>query len=204
MGLPFRSGHVLGLRRWTASSIGEGFTSVWHRDPQGRWTFYESHHCAVACSRYFGSDVQRNQLCSIKLEWLSPRRLHICVGDSVVDWTIDMGSTVVTRTMSAVGSALPLAAWRSAPVLGAMAKVAGWALGAGKVQLSGLTSNGQHFDANPRRVWYVTDSQAIVEGENLGPIGPLHDQAHMADFYFPQRGIFAIGRVFLTPVTPSR
>jgi hypothetical protein len=35
MGLPFRSGHVLGLRRWTASSIGESFTSIWHRDPDG-------------------------------------------------------------------------------------------------------------------------------------------------------------------------
>jgi hypothetical protein len=25
------------------------------------------------------------------------------------------------------------------------------------------------------------------------------EQAHMADFYFPQRGIFAMGRVFVTP-----
>jgi hypothetical protein len=38
-----------------------------------------------------------------------------------------------------------------------------------------------------------------VEGENLGPTGPLAEQAHMADFYFPQRGIFAVGRVFVTP-----
>ena len=28
MGLPFRSGHVLGLRRFTASSIGSGYSSV--------------------------------------------------------------------------------------------------------------------------------------------------------------------------------
>ena len=26
MGLPFASGHVLGLRRWTASSVGDRFT----------------------------------------------------------------------------------------------------------------------------------------------------------------------------------
>jgi hypothetical protein len=39
MGLPFRSGHVLGLRRFPASSIGPGYRSVWHRDAQGRWTF---------------------------------------------------------------------------------------------------------------------------------------------------------------------
>jgi hypothetical protein len=81
-----------------------------------------------------------------------------------------------------------------------MGKVAGWALGVGTVRLTGLTSNGQHFDANPLRIWYVTDSRAVVEGHQLGPSGALHEQAHMADFYFPQRGIFAVGRVYVTPV----
>ena len=33
IGLPFRSGHVLSLRRFPASSVGPGYTSVWHRDP---------------------------------------------------------------------------------------------------------------------------------------------------------------------------
>src|SRR6266511_806513 len=41
MGLPFRSGHILGLRRFWASSIGPGYRSVWHRAPSGRWTFYQ-------------------------------------------------------------------------------------------------------------------------------------------------------------------
>ena len=62
-----------------------------------------------------------------------------------------------------------------------------------------MTSNGQHFDANPRRLWYVTDSHAVVEGHDLGPMGRLEEQAHMADFYFPQRGVLAVGRVFVTP-----
>jgi hypothetical protein len=48
-------------------------------------------------------------------------------------------------------------------------------------------------------MWCVTDSTAVVEGEDLGPVGPLAEQAHMADFYLPQRGIFAIGRVFVEP-----
>lgn len=104
MGLTFRSGHVLGLRRWTASSVGAGFTSIWHRDPDGRWTFYES---------------------------------------------------------------VP-------------------------------SSNGQPFEAN--RIWFVTSSEAVVEGQEVGPIGPLAEQAHLRDFYIPQRGIFAIGRVFVTRV----
>jgi hypothetical protein len=84
-----------------------------------------------------------------------------------------------------------------------MGAVAGRALGVGKVQLTGTTSNRQHFDANPLRIWYVTASHAVVEGEELGPIGPLAEQAHMADFYFPQRGMFAVGRVFISPLKPT-
>jgi hypothetical protein len=57
MGLPFRSGHVLGLRRFPASWIGPGYRSVWHRDPRGRWTFYQDQAAELACTRYFGSAV---------------------------------------------------------------------------------------------------------------------------------------------------
>lgn len=69
MGLPFASGHVLGLRRWTASSVGNTFTSIWHRDPTGCWTFYESVDCEVACTRYFGADVERVREGPIDLDW---------------------------------------------------------------------------------------------------------------------------------------
>jgi hypothetical protein len=81
--------------------------------------------------------------------------------------------------------------------------MAGRVLGVGKVQLTGTTSNQQRFDANPLRVWYVTASKAVVEGEDLGSIGPLVEQAHMADFYFPQRGMFAVGRVFISPLNST-
>jgi hypothetical protein len=202
MGLPFQSGHVLGLRRWTASSVGERFTSIWHRDPDGRWTFYESVRSQIACTRYFGADVEHAHVGPIRVDWDGPRRLHVCTAaGSQVDWTIEVGATLITRVMSMVGAGIPASAWRSRPVLVGMGHVAGWVLGVGKVQLTGMTSNGQHFDANPRRIWYVTGSKAVVEGQDLGPVGPLPEQAHMADFYFPQRGIFAVGRVYVTPGT---
>ena len=198
MGLPFSSGHILGLRRWTASSVGDAFTSIWHRDAAGTWTFYESVDSAIGCTRYFGAEVDRIVRGPIHLDWETPDRLHVRTGDEAVDWTIDARSTLVTRIMSAMGVAMPLAAWRAPAVLGAMGAVAGRVLGAGKVQLTGDTSNAQRFDANPRRIWYVTASHAVVEGEDLGAPAPLAEQAHMADFYFPQRGILAVGRVFVT------
>lgn len=201
MGLPFSSGHILGLRRWTASSVGDGYTSIWHRDPAGRWTFYQSAPAEIACTRYFGAEVERIQTGPIALDWEGDRRLHVHTADSpAVDWRIELGSSPVTRLMSLVGSALPPAAWRSRPVLSAMGRVAGWSLGVGTVKLTGTTSNGQPFDANPLRIWLVTTSHAVVDGQQLGPIGPLAEQAHLADFYIPQRGIFAIGRFFATRV----
>jgi hypothetical protein len=63
-----------------------------------------------------------------------------------------------------------------------------------------MTSNGQPFDANPLRIWFVTSSHAVVEGQQLGSPGALAEQAHLRDFYIPQRGIFAIGRFFATRV----
>jgi hypothetical protein len=203
MGLPFASGHVLGLRRWTASSVGDGFTSIWHREPGGVWTFYESVHGTVGCTRYFGADVGRVRVQPIDLEWETPNRLHVHTADGSVDWTIDTGSTMVTRLMSALGAAAPMPVWHSPMVLTLMGAVAGRALGAGTVRLSGETSNAQHFEANPMRIWHVTASRAVVEGADVGPPGPLSEQAHMADFYFPQRGIFAVGRVFVTDVTEA-
>ncbi len=201
MGLTFSSGHVLGLRRWTASSVGEQFTSIWHRDPQGRWTFYESAPCDVACTRYFGASVERTELAPISLEWEAPERLLIrTVENPAVDWTVEVAATPITRAMSFAGSRLPLAAWRSRAILIGMGHLAGRALRVGTVKLTGLTSNAQHFDANPLRVWSVIDSTARINGVDIGAIGPLTEQAHMADFYFPQRGIFAVGRVFVEAV----
>lgn len=199
MGLPFASGHVLGLRRWTASSVGEAFTSIWHRDPAGRWTFYETAPSEVACTRYFGGDVDDVRVVPIAVEWEDERRLHVSSLDGAVDWTLELGSTPLTCLMSVVGSALPFPAWRSRTVLAAMGRVAAWSLSVGRINLTGMTSNGQRFDANPLRIWYVIDSHAVVDGQKLGPIGPLAEQAHVSDFYIPQRGIFAIGRVFVTP-----
>jgi hypothetical protein len=200
MGLPFRSGHILGLRRWTASSVGESFTSIWHRHPSGRWTFYESAPSQVACTRYFGASVERVRVGPIELDWDDGRHLRIRTADTdSVDWRIELGSTPITRVMSVLGSAMPLAAWRSQPLLRALGRAAGWSLRAGTVKLTGLTSNRQQFDANPLRIWYVTESSAVVEGEELGPIGSLAEQAHLQDFYIPQRGIFALGRLFVTP-----
>src|SRR5215207_1764411 len=190
MGLPFVSGHVLALRRFPASSIGPGYRSVWHRDPHGRWTFYQDQPDALACTRYFGSAVDEVREGPIAIDWTGPRAFHVRAGDGDLEWTVEVGSTPVTRAFNRVGSVLPSRAWRSRPVLDVMSRVAGTALGAGRVRLTGLAPNGQRFVANPLIVWVATGSKATVGGIDLGETGPAPEQAHLRDFSIPQRGMF--------------
>jgi hypothetical protein len=196
MGLPFRSGHILGLRRFPASSIGPGYRSVWHRDPQGSWTFYQDQPAELACTRYFGSAVDEVREGPIGIDWTGPRTLHVQAGD--LDWTLEIGSTPVTRLFNGVGAALPARAWRSQPVLAVMSRVAGAGLRAGRVRLTGLAPNGQRFAASPRMVWVATASTATLGGVDLGEMGPAPDQASLRDFAIPQRGMFVVGRASFT------
>jgi hypothetical protein len=198
MGLPFRSGHVLGLRRIPASSIGPGYRSVWHRDPQGRWTFYQDQPAELACTRYFGSAVEEVREGPIRIDWSGPRAMQVRAGDGELEWTLEVGSTPVTRLFNGVGAVLPARAWRSPTLLALMARVAGPALGAGRVRLTGLAPNGQRFTANPLIMWVATDSKAKVCGVDLGDMGPAPEQAHLRDFALPQRGMFVVGRTMFT------
>jgi hypothetical protein len=199
MGLPFRSGHVLGLRRFPASSIGPGYRSVWHRDPQGRWTFYQDQPAELACTRYFGSAVEEVREGPIAIDWSGPRSFRVRAGeDGELDWTVEVGSTPVTRLFNGIGAALPARAWRSPALLGAMARVAGTALRAGRVRLTGLAPNGQRFVANPLSMWVARSSTATLRGADLGAMGPAPQQAELADFALPQRGMFVVGRAMFS------
>ena len=77
-------------------------------------------------------------------------------------------------------------------------------LGTGALRLVGHTPNGQAYTANPRRVWLVTGSRAVVDGRELGGIGPLQRQGRLGDFLIPQRGVFATISAFLESFDASR
>lgn len=207
MGLPFQTGHVLALRRFPASSIGPGYRSVWHRDPRGRWTFYQDQPAELAGTRYFGSKVDEVREGPIRIDWTGPRQFRVHAGDGELEWTVDLGSTTVTRIFNGVGSALPARVWRSRPLLHVMSRVAGTTLGAGRVRLTGLAPNGQRFMANPLTMWVATNSSATVSGIDLGKMGPTPNQAHLRDFALPQRGMFVVGRAYFshlaTPPSPT-
>lgn len=204
MGLPFSSGHVLGLRRFPASSIGPGYTSVWHRDPGGRWAFYSDAEPLQSCNRYFGNEVDSFERTPIEIDWTGDSALSIRIPSAHLDWDAELASTFATRLMNGMGSLMPEPLWRSRPFLAAMSGVASALLGGGRIRLQGSVPNGQRFIANPRLIWTIPVSRARLGDDDFGPPGPLAEQAFLGDFAIPQRGIFAVGGTIFEPYDPAR
>lgn len=201
MGLPFASGHVLAMRRFAASSIGPGYTSVWHRDPAGTWTFWQDQADDQACSRYFSAGVGETVRTPVEVAWPNATTLRVAVPAVGLEWSSTLRTTAATRVLNGMGRLMPERAWRSTTVLAAMAPVAGRALRAGRVGMVGTSPNGHAFVANPRQLWVIDDATARLGNDDLGAPGPLAQQAALGDFWIPQRGVFAIGQAFFADPT---
>jgi hypothetical protein len=205
MGLTFTSGHILGLRRFPASSLGPGYTSVWHRDPEGRWSMYQNVSPDQACPRYFGSAVAEATVQDISIQWSGHHDFRVSVeGDCSLRWSLNLTSIPTTRFMNAIGGATPGALWQQPLFLKLMGGAASVALGAGHLALAGEAPNGQRFIANPRLIWTVSASAASLNGQDLGHPGALPVQARLGDFWIPQRGLFVIGSAFMENFDPAR
>ena len=156
MGLPFASGHVLAMRKMH-SSVGPDYQSVWHRGPDGAWTMWSDVDPSQSCPRYWGNDLQRAIQAPIDISWPGPSRMTVKIDNGRdLDWEVQLGSTLATRALSAVGRITPNALWRRRAVLTAMGAMAGPMLRAGRMALQGNASNGQRFRVNPELVWLVT------------------------------------------------
>jgi hypothetical protein len=205
MGLPFASGDVLALRRFPASSIGPGYTAIWYRSPQGSWTIWSDIEPMKACPRYFGNELEQAIQAPIELSWPDPSRMTAKIdAGRTLDWQFELGSTFVTRSLSAMAKMIPDSLSRRCSVRTVMSAVAGPLLGAGRLSLDGIAPNGQWFEANPKLIWFVTGGSAILHGADLGPSGSLAQQGSLGGFLIPQRGIFAVGQSLFEPFAEGR
>ncbi|MCV7197605.1 hypothetical protein [Mycobacterium angelicum] len=193
MGLPFASGHYLALRDFPAASFAPAYRSVWHRDPNGSWTFYATTPGPQSCSRYFSTVTPNAAVqCDIDVAWVTPWSLFVGIA-GLLEWEIDIRATASTRLMTALGGWLPASAWTNRLVLGALGRAAGPTLHAGQLRLAGTAPNGQRFMIAPSRVWSVAGSRAVLGDVDLGPVAPLPQQPRLAGFRPPQRGLFVVG-----------
>jgi hypothetical protein len=199
---PFASADILCSRRVLASSFGPAYTAIWHRDPGGNWHFYQDVSPRQGCARFFGKALADITVLPIETHWDGPRRLRI-VAPGRIEWQMELSSTLATRAMNLVGSWMPDALWKNTTILAAMASVAGVALGAGKLRLTGRAPNGQRFIANPVSTWTVSSATATIDGRNPGAVAPLQEQFKLGDFWIPRTGLFAIGRAFFDAFDPE-
>lgn len=201
MGMPFASGHYLALRDMVVSSVGPAYRAVWHRDPKGRWTIHTAAAPEQSCPRYFGSVTAVEQVPGINVSWESGFRFSVTLGE-MLTWRVELAATPATWAMTAMGGAMPVAAWTSNSVLSSMGPMARAMLRSGRVRLRGRTPNGPRFKAAPLQVWRVVAGGATLRGEDLGELAPLDAQARLGDFWLPQRGIFFAGHArFTAPAT---
>jgi hypothetical protein len=204
MGLTFDTGHVLALRRLGSSSVGHGYTSVWHRTPGGTWTFYTNVTPGQGCARYFGSAVDDVRVSEIEIEWVGPQSLSVTVPEADLEWSMQLADTRATRALNTAGDLLPHRLWRNRAALSLMGRIASWALDAGTVELKGCVPNGQYFMANPRILWSIESSSAVLGGQPLGCPAPLEEQARLGDFWIPNRGVFAFGQAYFEPFNDTK
>ena len=198
MGVPFASGHYLGLRDFVATSVGPAYRAIWHRDPQGRWTIHTTGAPELTCPRYFSAAAASVRVPAIDVAWHDDRTLQVTMGDEL-SWRIVLAATPATRTMTTMGGTLPETGWNSNAVLGAMGPMARTMLRTGRIQLRGATPNGPRFRAAPLKIWRLAATGATYRGEDLGDPAPLDEQVHLGDFWLPQRGVFFVGRARFTP-----
>jgi hypothetical protein len=204
LGLPFASGHVLGLRRWSASSIGPPYTSVWHRAPDGVWTFWSTEEAPVSCNRYAGEVITHSAQWPIAVSWPGDWAFSVEVEQASLWWEVVLAEPPMARALNAVAAGLPDRLRRAGGLLRVLGPAAGQLLGAGPLVLTGSMPNGQRFWMTPYRAWVAIRSRATLAGRDLGDPAPLPEQARVGDFRIPQRGLVAVGSVYFTPLDPAR
>jgi hypothetical protein len=204
MGLPFASGHYLAMRNMPAATTGPEYRTIWHRAPNGTWTFISDSGPEQTCARYFApGDSAIIVHSEITVTWEGPYSLRVEVPDTL-DWGIEMAATPATMAMSALMRPIPPRMWRNRVFQRAIRAAAPALLRSGNVNIRGAAPNGQRFVWGPRRVWTITHSRAILRGVDLGLQRPPRVQLRLGDFWLPQRGLFAIGASAFENFDPTR
>jgi len=202
MGVPYSRGHYLALRDMLASSVGATYRTIWHRDPQGRWTIFTNSDPDTSCPRYFGSVTAVVRVPAIEVTWRDDWKLDVTMSDRL-SWRLILQATPATQIMTTMGRATPQWAWNSDAVLASMGSMAGGFLRSGRLRLRGCTPNGPRFKAAPMQVWRVVGGGGKVDDADLGALAPLREQTRLGDFWLPQRGLFFAGQARFTRPVPD-
>jgi hypothetical protein len=200
LGQPFSSGYYLAFRHFRRSSIGPGYHALWMRTPSGSWTVYADADPERSCARYIGAAIDNAIRTTVRIQWDGPSSATITVPDRI-RWHLELGRSVPTRLLTAMALRMPQSLWHQNSVLRPMGTMAGTMLAAGRMSVCGIVPNGQTFQAQPRRLWPVIQTTAVVDGHDVGQPAPLPEQERLGGFWLPQRGMFAADLLVRYPST---
>lgn len=193
LGVSFGLGDVLAFRHFTRSSIGPGYTAVWHRDPSGLWTFFTDTAPSHACPRYFAAGRARTVRTEIRVEWADSGHMALAVPAHHLDWALRMEASGASTALSGVTALVPRRLLATAPALNGLGAVTGRLLRARPLRLSGATPSGRWFRILPRHSAPVTASAGVMGGRDLGPMGAAPRTVRLGDLVIPDRGLFILG-----------
>jgi hypothetical protein len=193
-GLPFDSGLVLALRVFPENDFSP-YRTLWHRDPQGRWSIYvDGQRLDTACPRYYGAACSRVEHASIGLEWTGPASLRVTLTEPALEWTLTARQTPVLRVMNGIGARLPMSTWRSPRLIRLREGMARLVLGLGDVRMTGTMPSGHQGVLMPQRMYFIDQTTAVLDGEDLGRATQVSPNPRIGDVPLPARGVLAIGQ----------
>jgi hypothetical protein len=204
LGIAFASGNILALRRMPASSIGPAFTTVWHRDPAGRWTFYVDGEPDLSCGRYFGVAGRIVREDRISLRWYGGASFSVRAPGAGLAWALHLAPSRAARALTAVRRGLPGPIRRRESVQRSMAAATNRLLGGHALTAVGRTPSGHRFQLDSHHAWFVDASTARAHGQHLGPPITLREEVRLGDFTIPRWGVFTAGDAYFDlPQGPS-
>lgn len=192
--LPFDSGHVLALRVFPENDFSP-YRTVWHRDPEGRWSIYvDGPRLDTACPRYYGPACTHIGHARIGIEWSGPATLRVTMDVPRLEWTLTATETLILRFLNATSPGLPIWTWRSRPLMRVRELLARGILGMGDIRLSGTMPSGHVGIFMPQRMYFIVDTTAILSGEDLGQTARVSPNPQIGQVPLPARGVLAAGQ----------
>jgi hypothetical protein len=191
----FASRDILALRRFPMTSVGIGYTSVWHRGPEGDWTLFTDVPAPHGCSRYFAAMFARTVVAPIRIDWRGPRSLVIEVdGGRTLKWRLDLAPSAATALFNAASGVLPWARRRPVSLARSFLDLA---LKAGGLRLVKNVPEGIRVHALPQAVWTVNGSRARLCGRDLGCLHADMNAPGRVELWRPRRSLFAAGALLI-------
>jgi len=201
-GLPFDSGHVLALRVFPQNDFGP-YRALWHRDPGGRWSIHvDGPRLDTACPRYFGAACHITGYAQIGLTCAGPATLSVTMDSPALEWTLTATSTRILALLNTMSAAMPLATWRLRSLVRARERLAS-TLGMGQLQLTGTMPSGHTGTLMPERMYFIDNSQATLDGVDLGRPARLRANPAIGGIPLPARGVLATGQAVFEILDPA-